>query len=147
MLDRRKVLASLTIAGTALFHPARAQQTGAPASMPGMAPGMMTAESCIDSCWRSHVICIQTERYCVEKGASQAVVALLGDCAEMCQKTANSLLRRSSQHAVVCVACALMCDACTTSCETFTDDERMLACARTCRACAEHCRDMSKMPI
>ena len=118
--------------------------------MPGMAPGAMTAQACIESCWRSHVMCLETERYCIEKGGVHVMaahLALLADCAEMCEKTANSLLRHSPQHAAVCIACAQLCEACAQECETFKSDERMALCARTCRDCANHCREMSKLPI
>ncbi len=153
MRDRRQFLASFAMISTIAvsIRPARAQSTGTTApSMPGMAPGMMTPQACIESCWRSHVMCLETERYCLENGGRHVMpkhLALLADCAEMCEKTANSLLRRSSQHAAVCIACAQLCDACAQDCEAFKGDERMLLCARTCRDCAKHCREMSKLPI
>lgn len=149
MWDRRQILASFTmVSAIALpIRPIGAQPAGTMPSMPGM---VMTPQDCIESCWRSHVMCLETERYCLEKGGKHVMpkhLALLADCAEMCQKTANSLLRRSSQHAAVCTACAQLCDACGQECEAFTDDERMLLCARTCRECAKHCREMSKLRI
>lgn len=152
MWDRRQLLAFLTTTSAAASsRGVRAQPSGAAMpSMPGMSPGTMTAESCIESCWQSHVMCLQTERYCIESGGMhvvQAHLALLSDCAEMCEKTADTLLRRSPQHAAVCLACAQLCDACAGDCETFKDDARMLACARTCRNCAGHCRDMSKLAL
>jgi hypothetical protein len=137
------------IAATAQSAIAQQAETLAQA-MPGMKPGTMTAQVCIESCWRSHAMCLETERYCLEKGGVHVMpahLALLADCAEMCQKTANSLLRRSSQHAVICTTCAQLCDACAEQCEAMKDDERMLLCARTCRECAAHCRDMSKIAI
>jgi hypothetical protein len=149
MWDRRQVLASLTMISTIALPIQRvgAQPAGTMPSMPGM---VMTAQDCIESCLRTHVMCLETERYCLEKGGKHVMPAhltLLADCAEMCQKTANSLLRRSSQHAAVCIASAQLCDACAQECEAFKDDERMLVCARTCRDCAKHCREMSKLPI
>jgi hypothetical protein len=150
---RRQLLASLTMisAIAVSIRHVSAQPTGTTApSMPDMAPGMMTPQACIESCWRSHVMCLETERYCLENGGMHVMpthLALLADCAEMCEKTANSLLRHSSQHAAVCIACAQLCDACAQECEAFKDDERMLLCARTCRDCAKHCREMSKLPI
>ena len=159
MWDRRQLLASLTMisALAVSIRQVSAQPAGTTApstpvmpGMPGMAPGTMTPQACIESCWRSHVMCLETERYCLEKGGMHVLpvhLTLLADCAEMCEKTANSLLRRSSQHAAVCIACAQLCDACAQDCEAFKDDERMLLCARTCRECANHCREMSKLPI
>ena len=153
MWDRRHLIASLTIiaAGAGSARNVAAQPAGGRMpSMPGMPTGAMTPQTCIESCSRSHVMCLETERYCLETGgphAAPAHLALLADCAEMCEKTANSLLRRSSQHAAICIACAQLCDACAQECETFKGDERMLLCARTCRDCASHCREMSKTAI
>ena len=152
MWDRRRLLALIAMLPAAVVsHAAQAQAPGsAMPSMPGMPPGMMTPESCIESCWQSHVMCLQTERYCIESSGMHimpAHLALLADCAEMCGKTADTLIRRSPQHAAVCIACAQLCDACAGDCEAFKDDARMLACARSCRGCAEHCREMAKMPI
>ena len=153
MWDRRQLLASLAMISATVLTIGRVSaqsRDAAPPSMPGMVPGTMTAQACIESCWRSHVMCVETERYCLEKGGMHVMpahLALLADCAEMCEKTANSLLRRSSRHAAVCIACAQLCDACAEECEAFKDDERMLLCARTCRECANHCREMSKLAI
>lgn len=153
MWNRRKVLGSMAavFSSAMAMHQAAAQpmnSTGTP--MGDMGPGKMTLQSCIESCWRSHVMCIETERYCLEKGGIHVMPAhllLLADCAEMCQTTANSLLRRSPEHAAVCAACARLCDACADACEAMKDDERMVLCVRTCRACASHCREISKSPI
>ena len=155
MWDRRRFLASLSVISVFAAFPRHlhAQPAGgAGPAMPGMASGMMTPQTCIDSCWRTHVMCLETERYCLDKNSMHVLVlpshlALLADCAEMCEKTADSLLRHSSQHAAVCTACAQLCDACAQECEAFKDDDRMLICAHTCRDCATHCREMSKLSI
>jgi hypothetical protein len=153
MWDRRQLIACLsTVSAVAVCgRQINAQPTGTAApAMPGMAPGTMTRQACIESCWRTHGMCLETERYCLEKGGAHVMpthLALLADCAEICQTTANSLLRRSSQHDAVRIACAQLCDACAQECEAFKGDEQILLCARTCRDCAQHCRDMSKLPI
>lgn len=152
MWDRRQLLASFAIIpATVASRGVWAQSPGgAMPSMPGMSSGTMTAESCIESCWQSHVMCLQTERYCIEAGGTHVMpahLALLADCAEMCRTTADSLLRRSRQHAAICIACAQLCDACAEDCEAFKDDARMLACARSCHGCAGHCREMSRLAI
>ena len=152
MLNRRRLLSSLAMipAFAASVRHASAQPTSSATPMAGMATGTMSLQTCVESCWRSHVMCLETERYCLEKGGMHVMpvhLTLLADCAEMCQKTANSLLRRSPQHAAVCIACAHLCDACAQECEAMKEDERMVLCARTCRDCANHCREMSKLPI
>jgi hypothetical protein len=156
MLNRRRILSFLAVvsavaASSRLANAQSKDPTAVPMpGMPGMAVGTMTVQTCIDSCWRSHAMCLETERYCLEKGGMHIMstrMILLADCAEMCEKTANSLLRRSPQHAAVCTACAQLCDACAKECEVMKEDERMQLCARTCRDCANHCREMSKLPI
>ncbi len=147
--DRRRLLTSLAIT-SAIATSARHVGAQPAGTMPGKTSGTMTAQACIDSCWQSHVMCLGTERYWLEKGGTHVMpkhLALLADCAEMCQKTANSLLRWSSHHAAVCTACAQLCDACAEECEAMKDDERMLLCARTCHACAKYCREISKLSI
>lgn len=90
MWDRHRLLTSLAItsAVAASIRHVGAQPAGTMPSMPRMAPRTMTAQACIDSCWQSHVICLETECYCLEKGGTHVMpkhLALLADCAEMCQ--------------------------------------------------------------
>ena len=147
MHDRRWVLRScLAIAAAVSSRDAWAQQSGSP---PGMAAGTMTLQECVQSCLKSHSMCLETAWYVTQRGPAipAAHMALLLDCAEMCQTTANSLLRRSPQHAVVCDACARLCDACAQDCERVAADEQMRQCAATCRECAKSCRDMARVPL
>lgn len=154
MLGRREFVALSVAAGvlSGSGSAARAQSPTAPTSMPGM-PGMaqgMTREGCIDICLKTHRMCLEAVRYCTERGgrhAEAAHLALLLDCAEMCQTTANSLLRSSPQHGVMCAACARICDACAGDCGTFSGDVRMERCAETCRECARDCRAMVTMRL
>ena len=150
MWNRRNVLGScLLLAASSGI--ARAQAPGMPGmGMPGMGQGPMTRESCIDICIKSHRMCLETARYCSEKGSAHVApthLALLLDCAELCQTTANSLMRRSPQHGAICSACAQLCDACANDCETIAGDEQMAHCASLCRDCARDCRAMVNMPI
>ena len=150
MLHRRHVTAALAAAGT-LPSAALAQGTGGPSlETHGAGHGAMSVGDCVLACVRSHAMCLETARYCTEQTSGHIApghIALLQDCAEMCQLTANSLLRRSSRHSVVCNACAELCETCARDCEAFTADEQMKRCARVCRDCAESCRDMAKSPI
>lgn len=110
----------------------------------------MTAQDCIDSCLKSHASCIAAARYCTEVGGRHAApnhLALLLDCAEICQATANSLMRRSPQHGTICNACAALCDACAKDCDSFKGDALLQRCAAICRECAGHCRMMSTISI
>ena len=151
MFARRNLLvAAAAVAGAIGGRDANAQQPGGTGAMPGMPTGRMTLQECIDSCLASHRMCLATGHYCIEQGGlhvAAAHLALLLDCAEMCQTTANSMLRHSPQHPAICAACAQICEACADSCEKFQGDEAMGRCAKTCRDCAASCRMMSKQPI
>lgn len=152
MLVRRDIMALAAAAAGALGSRSAAAQSppSAVPPMPGMAPSGMMLEQCISDCLGSHRMCLATGQYCIEHGGihtTAAHLAVLLDCAEMCQTTANSMLRHSSQHQVLCAACAQTCDACAESCETFRGDDAMARCAQTCRNCADSCRMMSKQPI
>jgi len=148
MGNRREVISSiLGFAAVGLTaHVAEAQHSGA---MPGMGGMAMTMQQCVDSCLKSHAVCLETARYCTEQAGQHvapAHLALLLDCAEMCQTTANSMLRLSPLHAVLCGACAQLCEACAQDCLAFHADAQMERCAGTCRDCAQSCREMAKMP-
>jgi hypothetical protein len=110
---------------------------------------MTTAmDDCIDWCTTCHDICLQTVNYCLGMGgghAEQSHIRLLLDCEQICQTSADFMLRESHVHGVTCAACADVCDRCAESCERFEDDEIMQACAETCRGCAEACREMARM--
>ena len=101
---------------------------------------------CLDECQSCEEICLQTLTYCLEKGgdhADPAHLALLVDCAKICETSANFLARGSSQHIAICGVCAEICKACEESCEQWPDDAQMKACADACRSCFESCQEMA----
>ena len=102
---------------------------------------------CIAACQRCHDICLQTIHHCLRQGgahADQPHVRLMADCVEICQTSANFMLRGSDLHQHTCSACAEVCERCAADCERLAgDDEQMRACAEACRACARSCREMS----
>jgi hypothetical protein len=75
--------------------------------------------------------------------AASEQVTLLVDCAEICQTSANFMLRKSKLHTRTCDVCAEVCERCTGSCDSIGDDPRMRACAEECRRCASPCREMA----
>jgi hypothetical protein len=104
-------------------------------------------KACIDKSEKCHRVCVETARYCLDKGGRHAApeqIGLLIDCAEICQTTANFMLRGSSVHKTICGACAEICDRCAESCESIGDDTRLQECAKACRDCAESCRNLAK---
>ena len=121
---------------------AHAAAPAAPASH-----GMMMSD-CVTECEKANRACLETLRYCLETGGPHVApshVRLLLDCAEICQVTANFMLRGSAAHAIACGTCAEICERCAKSCEAFSGDSKLAACADTCRTCAKSCREMAKM--
>ena len=106
--------------------------------------------SCIQECTSCHGICVETVTHCLETGGKHAEAAhirLLLDCAEICQTSANFMLRGSEFHARTCGVCAEVCERCAASCESLGDDQHMKDCAQACRRCAESCRQMASMSM
>ena len=102
-------------------------------------------ERCISECLDCHRICLQTVQHCLEKGgkhASPEHIRLLLDCAEICQTSANFMLRGSPLHRRTCAVCAEVCTRCAESCEAI-DGEQLDDCAEACRSCAESCAQMA----
>ena|SRR2546421_4545884 len=101
---------------------------------------------CIQNCLDCYRACLQTLAYCMEQGGHHSEpdhLRVMMDCAEICQTSANFMLRGSMLHPHTCRACAAVCQACADDCDQMGDDLRMKACADTCRHCAESCREMS----
>lgn len=115
------------------------------------APGHQMSEEmqqCVQACLDCHRICLETVTYCLQMGgehADPAHIRLLLDCAEICQTSANFMLRGSELHGPTCAVCAEVCERCAQSCERMGDDAQMKACAEVCRRCAESCTRMATM--
>lgn len=101
---------------------------------------------CIDVCLECHRACLEMVLHCLQVGGAHADaphIRLLMDCAEICQTSANFMLRDSELHGETCAACADVCERCARDCEQFGDDPMMRACVEICRRCAESCRKMA----
>lgn len=101
---------------------------------------------CIDNCTSCHGICLETVSHCLEQGGRHADsqhITMLLDCAQICQVSADYMLRGSNLHQQTCAVCADVCERCAQDCGQFTEDF-MLRCAEECRLCAQSCRDMAK---
>jgi hypothetical protein len=85
--------------------------------------------------------------HCLQMGGAHAAanhVRLMLDCAEICQTSANFMLRGSDLHGHTCRACAVVCRRCAEDCVALgEDDPRMLACAEQCTRCAASCERMA----
>jgi hypothetical protein len=104
-------------------------------------------QQCIDECTRCHNVCLSLVSHCLERGgkhADRAHITLLLDCAEICQTSANFMLRGSERHHSICRVCAEVCRACAEDCERMAEgDEFMQQCAEECRRCQESCERMA----
>jgi len=142
MLERRKLLgmgAVLLVAGVT------SQASGKNDGERGMP---MPMKDCIDLCWASHVMCLETAAGLTVMGASATALqlaAMLSDCAEICQTTANSMIRRSPLHTVLCQACAEACERCARACGQQGSAPSLARCVESCRSCSESCRHMAAM--
>ena len=105
---------------------------------------------CIEECTSCHHLCLETMTHCLQMGgphAEAAHIRLMQDCIEICQTSANFMLRGSDLHVQTCAVCAEICDQCATDCDRF-QEEFMKRCAAACRRCAESCRLMTgEMPM
>ena len=105
-------------------------------------------QRCIEECQTCHSVCLATVPHCLQMGGQHAEprhIRLLLDCAEICQTSANFMLRGSDLHMRTCAVCAEVCEQCAQDCERMSDDAHMRACAETCRRCADSCRQMATM--
>ena len=100
---------------------------------------------CIELCHECQETCLATVAHCLEKGglhAEASHVRLLLDCSQICQTSADFMVRGSDLHVAVCRTCAEICERCAENCARF-DDETMRQCAEVCRQCVESCAHMA----
>lgn len=105
-------------------------------------------DSCIEECLSCHAACTETVAYCLQMGgdhASPEHITLLQDCAQICQTSADFMLRMSDLHGLTCGICAEICERCAEDCRQFDVDEMMMSCAEACSTCAESCSEMERM--
>jgi len=105
-------------------------------------------QECIEECLNCHAVCTMTLQHCIAIGGDHTEVNLIGillDCAEMCQTSANFMLRGSPYHVVTCAACAELCRACEEACRGVAGDEQLTHCGDVCAACADSCDRMARM--
>ena len=105
-----------------------------------------TVHQCINECLNCHNVCLNTITYCLEQGGGHAEaghIRLLLDCADICQTSADFMLRGSPRHTRTCGVCAEICALCAEECERYQDDAHMQNCAQACLRCAESCGQMA----
>ena len=104
-------------------------------------------QQCIQYCRDCQRICMLTMTHCFAQGGEMCEathIRLLMDCAEMCQTSANFMLRASDLHPYTCAVCAQVCEQCKAACERFPDSQQMRLCADACQRCADSCHYMAE---
>lgn len=105
-------------------------------------------KKCLRNCLDCYESCLHTAAHCLELGgrhATQPHIALLQDCAAVCQAHAEFLMRGSPRQAPLAAVCADICRACAQTCGDMAgDDEIMATCARVCERCAASCDEMAR---
>ena len=102
-------------------------------------------DACIAACSECHQVCLATIAHCLKMGGKHALPAhirLLLDCAQICQTSADFMVRTSPHHGLTCGACAEICRACARSCREL-DGPEMQRCAEVCARCADSCEEMA----
>ena len=104
-------------------------------------------EKCIDLCQDCYALCTKTVGHCLQLGGRHAApehIRLFLDCAQICDTTAQYLLRGSLLHERMCGLCAEVCRQCADSCvQVAADDQMVKQCAELCRTCAGSCERMA----
>lgn len=105
---------------------------------------------CIQECLNCHSACLDSVPYCLQQGGKHGEashIRLLLDCAEICQTSANFMLRGSPFHGRTCATCAEICQQCADDCARMGEDVQMQTCAAACRRCADSCQMMANMAL
>jgi len=101
---------------------------------------------CIEACQSCHELCLEMIAHCLALGGKHAApehIRTLVDCAQICETSADFMIRDSAFHPHTCRACAEVCERCAVSCDQVGGVE-MKQCAEECRRCADECRAMSQ---
>lgn len=104
-------------------------------------------QGCITACTTCHGVCLETVQQCLKMGgkhAEPAHIRMLMDCTEICQTSANFMLRGSDFHGYTCGVCAEVCQRCAENCDRFGNDQMMQRCAEACRMCSQSCNEMAE---
>lgn len=104
-------------------------------------------QECIDNCMNCHRICLETfTQHCLKMGGEhveQHHALLMLDCIQICQTSADFMIRGSDLHMLTCGICADICQLCADDCAGF-DSPEMKRCADACAQCAQTCKAMAE---
>ena len=102
---------------------------------------------CIQNCIDCSRTCLETIAYCLQQGgahSNESHIRLLHDCVEICQTSADFMIRSSNYYPQTCGICAAICNATADACEQVVHGDKMMQeCADMCRRTAESCNKCS----
>lgn len=104
--------------------------------------GSVDIQTCIANCMRCHGFCLKSASHCLTLERDLAPVMTLLVCTDVCRVCADTLIRGSELHSIVCQACAQICARCAQECQGVENDRLPRECAGACRVCAECCAAM-----
>ena len=103
---------------------------------------------CLENCRDCHAVCLQTVQHCLQIGGPHAEashIGLLLDCSQICETSADFMLRGSPRHGLTCSVCADICASCADDCARLAQNDPMMEkCAEVCRRCADSCQRMAR---
>lgn len=102
-------------------------------------------QKCIDLCNQCAQACYECFRACLDESDVQArknCIALLVECAQICQMAAANMAMNGQFTKELCNICTLVCEKCAQECSMF-NDEHCTKCAQICRDCATECKNMA----
>ena len=101
-------------------------------------------DDCVRACVECHAMCLRSTSYCLERGkAPGGLVTILQVCADLCRVCADTMIRGSDLHGVVCGACAEICGSCAAACEEVVNDAQLGTCRDACLRCFDICSAMA----
>ena len=107
-------------------------------------------DQCIENCLNCHRACLEAIAGILNEKSThdhRHLLASLQDCVDICQTSANFMIRGSHMHMETCGACAPICEHCAKECGEINGHEFLKKCAEACAKCAESCGQMAKMKV
>lgn len=104
-------------------------------------------QKCIDECNRCAQACYECFAACLNEPDIQArknCLAILVECANMCQMSAAHMSMGGQFAKEHCGVCALICEKCAEECSMFKD-AHCTECTQICLDCAAECKKMAGM--
>src|SRR3954451_13388253 len=83
-------------------------------------------QACIANCRECHDACLHLVPHCLGRGGRHAEpghITLLLDCAQICDTSADFMVRGSDLHGATCGACAEVCERCADYCQRLGNDD------------------------